>query len=194
MTYKKIVIEGIDGAGKDTQIKKLVDFLENTEVVKYPDPESPMGKIIMDFLKKRFDFSPETQFLLYATDMLKDRQKIEKWVSEGKTVLFNRYIISTIAYQCSQWFSLEKAKNFIKLFDFPKPDVIFYLKIHPETAIKRKQKQKTGLDRFESKKDLLERVSDFYDKLEKENFLGKWIVIDGEKSPERVFEEIKKHL
>lgn len=198
MKYKTIAVEGIDGAGKDTQINKLLSFFkeknQGVEVVKMPDPTRPIGELIQRFLNKEVDFSPDIQFLLYATDLLSMKEQIQQWLKGGKTILFNRYITSTLAYQCGQGFPLEKGMAFIQLFDFLQPDIIFYLKISAATAVKRKSNQKVELDRFESKELLQGKIAEFYNKLIKDSVLGKWVVIDGEQSPEEVFEAIKKHL
>ena len=103
MKGRLVVFEGIDGAGKDTQIQKLTAYLSKTnkkhQVVHYPDTENAIGTLIHKFLHKEYDFSPEIQFLLYATDMLKDREKILNSIESGVIVIANRYIASTLSYQ-----------------------------------------------------------------------------------------------
>ena len=167
MLHKRIVIEGLDAAGKDTQTSRVVNFLKekNQEAVvfQYPDKAGLIGKAIGSFLKNEFELAPEAQFLLYAMDMLKDREKIQGLLGEGKTVVFNRYLTSAIAYQGTQGFPIEKALQFAEMFDFPKPDLIIYLKISAATAVKRKIGQKTELDRFESKEALLKKIAEKYD-------------------------------
>lgn len=78
-----IVIEGIDGAGSEPQSNLLVKFLEKEKIpvekLTYPDYSGPIEKIIHQFLHKKYEFSPETQFLLYFTDFLKDKEKIKKF-------------------------------------------------------------------------------------------------------------------
>jgi dTMP kinase len=192
-----ILIEGIDAAGKDTQIKRLVPFLQRrgeVKVVHYPDKKSETGKLICGFLEGRYEFSPETQFLLYAADMLKDRERIKKWLHEGKTVILNRYITSSLAYQGAQGFSLERGEKFVGLFRFPRPDAIIYLRISASASVERKSRQKGSLDRFEAGRGLQERVAGIYSRLAKDSFMGKWIVVDGEKPEEKVFREITRAL
>ncbi len=192
-----VVIEGIDGAGGETQSKLLKEFLEKkgkkVELVKYPDYEGPIGKLIHDFLHKKFDISPEVQFCLYASDMVKDKEKIEKALKEGKIVIADRYLTSTLAYQTLKGFPLEKGLEFAELFELPTPDLVIFLEILPETSIKRKFKEKNDLDRHEANKDFLRKVNESYHRLiENQIFAKEWVVIDGEKSIEEVAKKIQK--
>jgi dTMP kinase len=192
-----IVMEGIDSAGKETQAEKLsIHFKENQNVIRleYPDPDGPIGRIIKDFLFKKSDLSTEMQFLLYSTDMVKDKEKISSSVREGNIVIADRYFPSLLAYQTTKGFSSDKAIQYAELFEMPKPDIVFYLKISPETSVKRSIKGKQELDRHESNEKFLEKVANAYDSLAEKNVFGSWIVIDGEKSTDNVFDQIKKHL
>jgi len=198
MAGKLIVFEGIDGSGKDTQIQKLVSFLEEkgqgVSVFVYPHLEKPIGNLINQFLTKDIDFSPEIQFLLYTTDMLKDKETILQLIQEGVTVILNRYVTSSLAYQGAQGFSLKKGLEFIKTFSYPQPDMILYFNISAAISIKRKTTQKNEVDRFESIESLQEDVLEMYQTLIRQRILGNWIIINGEQSRERVFEDVKKHF
>jgi dTMP kinase len=193
---KFIVFEGIDGAGGETQSILLFNYIKRQKIpverLSYPDYRGPIGKLIHQFLHKKYDFPPEVQFLLYFTDFLKDKEKIENWRKENKIIISDRYFTSTLAYQGQKGFSIEKALKISKIFDLPKPDLIIYLKISPETSIKRKFREKKNLDRHEADKKFLEKISKFYDKLIKNQIFGKWVVVDGEMSIEEVAKEIRK--
>jgi len=193
-----VVMEGIDGAGTETQSKLLLDYLKNkgipAERIYYPDYTGPIGEALHNYLHKGFNLSVNTQFLLFAGDMVKDVEKIKKWTEEGKTVILDRYFTSTLAYQCLRGFSLDKALKFAEIFGIPKPDIIIYLKVSPETSMKRKFKEKNNLDRNEENKAFLEKVSKSYENLIEKDTFGKWFVIDGEKNKEEIFSEIKNIL
>ena len=94
-----IVIEGIDGSGGETQSKKLVEFLEakGREVVTltYPNPESPIGKILYDFLDKRIELKPDVQAALYVADFALDREKIADAIQKPDTGRMCTWIISS---------------------------------------------------------------------------------------------------
>ena len=195
---KFIVLEGIEGAGSETQSKLLVDFWrkqgKRVKRLFYPDGKGPIGELIGQFLHRKYDFPPQVQFLLYFVDFLKDKQKIEKWQKEEEIIVSDRYFTSTLAYQCVQDFPVQNARDIAQIFELPKPDLIIYLKISPETGTQRKLKEKKDLDRHESNKQFIERVANFYERLIKDQTYSKWVVIDGEKSIKGVFEDIKLQL
>jgi thymidylate kinase len=109
-------------------------------------------------------------------------------------VIADRYFTSTLAYQVMRGFSLEGALKFAEMFRLPKPDFILFLKISPETSIKRKRGEKRDLDRNEVDSSLHHQVSESYESLTKNQVWGKWFVIDGEQSREEVHAQVKKVL
>lgn len=193
-----IVLEGIDGAGGETQTRLLVEFLEKmgiqTKVLSYPNPESPIGKIIYDYLNKRFELSPDVQMSLYATDMLLDRESINAALKDDVVVIANRYFLSTLAYQCGVKGVPEKdGLDFASLMRLPVPDLVIFIDISHETSVRRKYHEKGNLDRHEEDKDFLKRVRESYLNLvDKKIFTNEWIVVDGEKSIEDVAAEIRE--
>lgn len=198
MRGKFIVFEGLDGSGCETQTKMIMSHLlsqgKRAVRITYPDYKAPIGNLIHDYLHNKHDLSVEVQLLLYATDMIKDKEKINTWLKEGTSVLADRYFTSTIAYQCMQGIPIEKALKFARLFEMPKPAKIFYLKISSDTSIQRKMKEKNSLDKHETNEKFLRKVSRFYDKLIRERVFGEWKVINGEQSVEAVFQEIVQDI
>lgn len=195
---KFIVFDGLDGCGKTTQIKLLIDYFKNrgveVETLHYPDYDSGIGKLIHQFLYKEYDFSPEVQFLLYFADFIKDKEKIQKWLEQGKVVIADRYFTTTIAYQCLKGFSLDNALKIAEQFNLLKPDLIFYIDIPSDISMKRKFKEKGKLDRHEEDKKLLTDLRDVFKKLVTNQTFSKWIEINGEASIQDVFEEVKKYV
>jgi len=192
-----IVLEGIDGAGIETQSKLLKEFLmkrgHQVEYLTYPDYARPIGNLIHRFLYKEFDISADVQFSLYVTDMVKDKNKIEEAIRQGKDVVAERYATTTLAYQTLKGFPLEKGLKFIELFGLPTPDLVIFLEISPETSIRRKSKEKVNLDRHEEDKEFLEKVRQSYHGLiNKKVFAKEWVMIDGEKNIEEVAEKIQR--
>jgi dTMP kinase len=195
---KLIVFEGIDGAGTEEQSKRLLDFLRERKIpaerIEYPGYHSPIGKFIHDYLHKKFDLSPEVQALFYAADMINDKEKIKLWLKEGKYVIADRYFTSTLAYQGLRGVKTEKLLKLAELFEMPKPDLVLFLKVSPEISMQRKLNEKTDLDRNESDKTFLEKLSVFYEQLIKDQAFSQWYALDGEKSKEEVFEQVKRVL
>ena len=193
---KFIVIEGIDGAGGETQTKLIKKFLEkrgkNVLVLRYPDRKSPGGKVIYQFLEKNLELTPTTLFLLYFADFLKDAELIKKSLKSGIFIIADRYFTSTLAYQSVQGVKVNTMLKMAKTFKLPKPDITILLQITPEISIKRKYKEKKKLDRFEKDKKFLEKVAKSYEKLARKNIFCKWKIVNAEKSKQEVFEEIRK--
>ncbi len=198
-----LVFEGIDGSGKRTLCNYVRELLEK-EVIKvktyeYPDYQSPWGQIITDFLSGFKELEVSVQFLTYATDILKDQKDIKKDLEKGYFVLADRYITSTVAFQCSRGFDRKKAVEFVTMFEFIPPDVVFYMNVSAETGMSRKKRQKGGLDRHEADIGFLEKVNKTYKELCDENFLAqKWVEVDtnGELSQvkARVKEEVENMM
>lgn len=192
------VVEGLDGAGGETQTKRLVELLKNKGkeivVLSYPNPESSIGKVIYSYLNKEINLKPDVQMALYVADFALDREKINAALQSGKVVVADRYFLSTLAYQCGvKGVPLEKALEFAKLMRLPVPDVVIYLDVSPETSIKRKSGENKTLDRHEEDKTLLAKVREAYQTLAKNKTFGKaWFVVDGEKSIQEVAADVQK--
>jgi len=193
-----LALEGIDAAGGEEQSNRILEYCRSknipAEKLTYPDYSTPIGKAIHDYLHENFELSEEILALLHATDRIKDKEKIKQWIEQGKLVICDRYYTSTLAYQGMK-VPLEKLLKLAEMFDLQKPDIIVYLKISPETSIKRKRGEKgDNLDRNEASREVHEAVAKSYEKLIEKQVFGSWFVVDGEKSIEEVFEDIKKIL
>jgi dTMP kinase len=194
-----LAFEGIDGSGKRTACHYTKTLLEEqgvcVEKYEYPDYDSPWGKIINDFLSGSKELDVSTQFLTYATDIAKDQKKIRENLKKGCTVLTDRYITSTVAFQCARGFDLQTAIQFVHLFTFVAPDIIFYMNVSPETGRQRKKGQKGSLDRHESDIKFLKDVNTMYGRLRDTGFLAqKWIEVDADQELPQVKKIIKSEI
>ena len=199
MKGKFLVFEGIDGSGKRTICDYSQDVLEEQGIhvkqYQYPDYKSPWGNIIRDFLSGITNLDVSIQFLTYATDIAKDLKEIRKHLENGFFVLADRYITSTAAFQCARGFDIEKAIQFVHMFEFVPPDVVFYMNVSPETGRLRKKGQKGDLDRHEADVDFLEKVNKTYRMLYNQGFLAKkWIEIDADKELSEVKARVKPEI
>ena len=195
---KFVVFEGIDGAGVETQGKLLVKYLRNKKeqvrILDYPDYKHPIGKLIRQYLHRKYDFSADIQFLLHLTDFLKDKESIIKYRQKGENIISLRYFTSTLAYQGLKGFPIKKGLEIAKILELPKPDLIIYLDIPPSISMRRKLKEKKNLDRNESDRILLSKVRKFYKTLIRDQVFGRWVSINGEKSIKDVFKAVLKIL
>jgi dTMP kinase len=143
---KLFVIEGLDGAGKSTQIKLLKDYLNsksyNCEYLHFPRTGAPFfGELIARFLRGEFgtieDVDPYLVAMLYAGDRKDAAKLIISWLNKGNIVLLDRYTYSNIAYQCAKIIDSKKQddlKNWILKLEFdhfkiPKPDLNIFLDV-----------------------------------------------------------------
>lgn len=196
-TGSLIILEGIDGFGGETHSRLLKDFFDKNNIpsvfVKSPDYDHPVGKLYSDYLHEKFDLSTEQVFLVCATDVLNSVKKIKEGLKD-KVVIADRYITSTIAYQCANGFSFENALKLVDLLEYPKADLIIFIDIRPETSMRRKMEEHGKLDKYEGNSDFLRKVREFFLKETEENVLGKWITINGERSIDEVHKDILKTI
>ncbi len=185
-----VVIEGIDGCGKETQIKLLREKYPDLLVFKYPTKHFQM---LNDYLEKRIDLAPKSLFLLFLSDIANEQMKVKEATDSGKLVILDRYVFSTIAYESTD-FHYPQAKKIVEGMGFLKPDRVILLDITPEVSQERKSKQKE-LDRYEADREFLRIVRGNYLRLDEERFLcNDWKNIDASKSVESVHKEIMKAL
>lgn len=106
-----IVIDGIDGSGKTTQIDLLSKSLKEKniahEVISFPRYEDNLyGKLIRRYLNGEFggisQVSPYLMALAYAGDRALAKPLIENWLNDGKIVLANRYVSSSYAHMSAK--------------------------------------------------------------------------------------------
>ncbi len=185
-----IVFEGIDGCGKETQIRLLREKIADAVVFKYPTKSFQM---LNDYLEKKVELAPKSLFLLFLSDIANEQRRVKAALEEGKTVILDRYVFSTIAYEVNE-FLYPQAKKIVEGIGFLKPDMVLLLDITPEVSQERKAKQK-ALDRYEENVEYLRRVRENFLRLHEEKFLCEdWRKIDGTKSIEEVHGEIVKAL
>jgi len=192
-----IVIEGIDGAGCETQAKNLIALLEQAQkkafLVKYPDYEKNIGRMIKEFLYQNKDLTAEQQFLLYTMQFIFD----SKWLSEKRKegiVVADRYFTTTLCYQTLEGIRLETALKYADDFKIEKPDLVFYLDVDPDTAIKRKSGENKEKNRREKDFEFIRKTYKQYDELIKNQVWTKWVKINGNKSIDEVTKDIYNNL
>jgi len=196
-----VVIEGIDGAGCETQAINLQKWLKRDGIlfsfIKYPNYNANVGTFIREFLYNNKNLDAQMQFLLYSMQFLSDREFIKK-ERKKKILIADRYFSTTLCFQTLAGVPLEKQLRFATDFEMEKPDFIFYLNVHPDIAIKRKSGEQKEKNRTEKDFDNIRKTYQQYDSLIKKQVWTRWINIDGEKDVDNVtkqmFDIIKKHL
>ncbi|MFO7667881.1 MAG: dTMP kinase [Desulfobacterales bacterium] len=203
-----ITFEGIEGSGKTTQIRHVSEFLKlkgkDCVTTREPGGTSTGRKIrsiLLDPENKGMD--PVAELLLYMADRVEHVNKVIKpSLSDGKTVLCDRYFDATVVYQgYARGLSIDLLMKLHKLIlNDLKPDITFLLDLPPATGLSRAWKQieegeRAGIEtRFEKEAIAFhEKVREGYLELahkEPERF----IVIDAMNNEERVRKDIIKVL
>ena len=159
-----IVLEGLDGAGKSTQVKKLKEYLQGRcgalEYIHFPRYDAPVyGELISRFLRGDFGSNesvhPQLVALLFAEDRHGAGPMIRKALEEGKTVLLDRYVYSNIAYQCAKLqdpLQRKELRNWIfrteyEEFQLPIPDLNLFLDVPIDFVEKSLSAHRQGDDR-----------------------------------------------
>lgn len=205
-----ITFEGIDGAGKSTQINKLEKlFAErniDTLTLREPGGTEIAEKIRRILLESRHEITPTGELLLFSASRAElVQQVILPMVRAGKTVILDRFYDSTIAYQgYGRGIDAKMLHSVIALSTFSlRPDITFYLDLTPEEAFLRKfSKTSLPLPFGEDEPDRMERSGiDFYRKVRqgyldmiKNDDTGRFIVFDAREHPELLHENIVKTL
>ncbi|WP_061222003.1 dTMP kinase [Leptospira weilii] len=179
------VFEGIDGSGKSTLCKSLVEKLVERGIpsVAFTEPTNfETGKYLRKFLRGEIELGREEQINAFLNDREESlRQNILPSLESGRNVLLDRYMYSTAAYQSDDDLLPESIieKNLNRNFRIP--DLLFYLDLNPVIALERLNRRKEGKERFETLAQL-EKIRSAYDRiLPKET-----IRIDGEKGPDEI--------
>jgi dTMP kinase len=159
-----VVLEGLDGAGKSTQVKKLRTYLESLygslEYVHFPRYDAPVyGDLISRFLRGDFGSNeavhPQLVALLFAEDRHGAAPAMKETLDKGGVILLDRYVYSNIAYQCAK-LKDEKEAEVLRDWIFnteygdfalPKPDLNIFLDV-PISFVESKLKaNRAGDDR-----------------------------------------------
>jgi dTMP kinase len=212
---KFIVIEGIDGSGKRTQIDLLVRALGAKGVavsqIGFPNYDGFFGKLVAQFLNGEFGaldaVDPHFSALLYAGDRLQAAPGIRRDLEAGRILLADRYIASNLAHQGAR-VPVEKRGELLawlkqleyEVYALPQEDLVIYLRVNADEAHRlvgeKGKRTYTGLrrDLLESDVAHLSAAAEVYDQLAQQS---NWLTIQCHESdantlrtPESIHEEI----
>ncbi|MCL4561898.1 MAG: dTMP kinase [Chloroflexi bacterium] len=152
---KLIVVEGIDGSGKSTQINLLTKWLQSRGRSVYFSEwnSSDLVKSTTRLAKKERMFTPTTFSLLQATDFA-DRweNRMLPMLKAGVIVMADRYAFTAFARDVARGVDPDWVRN---LYSFaPKPDIVFYFRVPLDVAVKRILSSRAKLKFYEAGMDL----------------------------------------
>ena len=204
MKGKFIVIEGIDGCGKTTQINELSKWLPNSGLIKKDSKlittrepgGSQLGKKLREMILDNNEQNKPSylaELLLYSADRAEHVSKIiSPALKNNDWVISDRFSDSTLAYQgYGRNINLDIIKNIESIVcQGEYPDITFFLEISPEESIFRRKNKIP--DRIESEGiRFLEKVNEGFKLIAKEK---KWKVISASQNIKSISSEIKETL
>ncbi len=178
-----IVIEGLDGAGKSTQVNLLKGYFDKRNLpfkyLHFPRTDSMFGELVARFLRGEFGdnnaVNPYLVALIYAEDRQDARKMLHEWINSGNIVILDRYVYSNIAYQCAKLDSpeeKEKLKNWILNLEFdyynlPHPHLNVFFDVPFLFTSKKLTENRTGNERdyLQGMRDIHEEDLEFQKKV-----------------------------
>jgi len=181
-----ICIEGLDGSGKTTHAHRIVRNLQKKgfDAVYTTEPsQGEYGKFIRESVlqgKKRMPRVVEA--LLFAVDRVEHLEKdVKPALKEGKIVISDRCVYSSLAYQGAAGLDLEWIEE-INRMALP-PDLAIYIDVPPEVVVERIRRKKSVMERLETQR----KVREVYMKYVKN---GKFVPVDGDRKKGEVEKSI----
>ncbi len=171
---KIIVLEGLDGCGKSTQLELAVKSLDengvNVRLVSFPNYDSSCGRVVSDYLAGNIPCDGITgayaASCFYAADRYASFNTEWKQAYEsGAVIICGRYTTSNAIYQMTKLSENERDSYLEWLWDFeynrmgiPEPDAVLFMDMPLEVSQKLLSARYEGDD---SKKDIHERDLEF---------------------------------
>ncbi len=195
-----ITFEGGEGSGKSTAIKKIKELLvkDGYDVLLTREPGgTPISEDIRNVIldKKNTAMDKRTEILLFAASRRQHLvQKIWPALKEGKIVVCDRYLDSSLAYQGGA--RNTKVEDVLKVNLFATentwPDITFLFDLKPEIGLARIHKNHRVDDRLDNEKmDFHLKVRAAFLKLAKQ-YKNRYVVIDASKSSDEIVKEVYK--
>ncbi|MEN8156543.1 MAG: dTMP kinase [Bacteroidota bacterium] len=219
-----IVIEGLDGSGKSTQLKLLREHLEKEEVpykyLHFPRlGEGVYGELVARFLRGEMgandQVDPYLVALIFAGDRADAASMIRQWMEEGFLVIVDRYVYSNIAFQCAKLMDRDERERLRRWIldlefnhnDLPVPGINLFLNVPFGFTRQQLKKPREGADRayLMGERDIHEENLDFQEQVRQEylslrQFVDDLTLIDctdgtgGMRPPEEISQLIVQQL
>jgi len=182
---KFIVIEGLDGSGKTTQAKLIAARLSRSHNAIYT-AEPSQGKI-GTYIREACLYGENrllntVEALLFAADRIEHvENEIKPALAEGRLVLSDRYVYSSLAYQGSAGLSTAWISEINK--HALKPDFAVFIDVLPEDVLQRLRRRRSVMENLETQRKVREIYMQYVEK-------GELSRINGNKSMKEVAEDL----
>ena len=182
-----IVVEGLDRAGKSTQVERLAEHLQ-AKAIKFPERTTAIGQMINSYLAQTSDLDDQAIHLLFSANRWECVASIKKTLEAGESIVCDRYAFSGIAYSVAKGLSYDWCRN--PDVGLPLPDLTMFLDLDAQTAAARGG---YGEERYE-KLDFQAKVRDAFGRVSQDvrSHGGRWVTIDASKTLDQVTDDIQK--
>lgn len=179
---KLIVVDGVDGSGKQTQVEKLVEYLsskgENVKKISFPDYDSPSSSLVKMYLGGEFGTDPNdvngyAASVFYAIDRYASFKK--SWGSDfadgNGYIIADRYTTANMVHQAAKIDDTDKKEELLKWIDdleynhleLPRPDSVIFLNMPPWASAELRKDRNNKIS-GEKAKDIHERNEEYMKK------------------------------
>ena len=218
MPAKLIVLEGLDGAGKSTQIEKLKKYFEEKNLtyiyIHFPNyGHNEASEVVAAFLRGEYgdvnEVNPIFVANMYAMDRFLYLPELQKHLENFDVVLLDRYVFSNMAYQGAKHSTEAQTKiiqDWIEEYEFgflelPYPDLNIFFDVPMDSIEKRLSDKREGESRtyLNGKSDIHERDISFQKKV-RDCYIGlkdydNYFVVDCQSfTPDEIFKSYQKYI
>lgn len=180
-----ICVEGLDGCGKTTQAKLLVKRLRKTREATYTAEPSKgeIGRLVKKcYLHAEKRGSIAVEALLFAADRLEHlKDEVLPALDRGKTVVSDRYVFSSLAYQGAAGLDLDWIEKINE--QAVRADLAIFIDVQPETVIHRLKRKRSVMENLQTQFKVREVYLKYVE-------LGKLVRIDGNKTRREVSRDL----
>ena len=193
-----IVIEGIDGAGKTTQLKRLHRWMEaryDCSVHTTGEPTNrPIGRLLKDALQRRVELDGICHALLFAADRIDHvKTEIESRIKRGIPVLCDRYFLSSFAYQ---WREMPGELDWIESINARAihPHLTLLIDAPAEVCMERIRRARSDTELFEDLETLRAIRENYLELARRRKAMDRIVIIDGARTPDAVQQEVRARV
>lgn len=193
-----IVIEGIDGAGKTTQLEQLCHWMSahfGRPVHTTGEPTNrPIGKLLKEALQRRIELDGICHALLFAADRIDHvKTEIESHIQRGTPVLCDRYFLSSFAYQ---WREMPGELDWIESINARaiNPHLTLLIDAPAEICMERIRQARADTELFEELETLRAIRENYLELARRRKVKDRIEIIDGARTPDEVQQEVRAHV
>jgi dTMP kinase len=195
-----IVLEGLDGSGKTTQLAALHTYITKQKNARcrreFEPSDNLLGAMARSAIKKKMQFEPQTLALLFAADRYEHiTHDIKPYLEQGIHVLCDRYVFSNFAYQGI-------ALDFDTIYEINKaamqllmPDIVIFVDTEPAETLERIGKSRVGNELFDKQgREVRENFYKAFEFLKEKGLLKNLLVVKGGQGEQAITGEIIKFI